>query len=295
MANKKGIFCFGEVLWDALPAGLFLGGAPLNVCYHLNQLGIQADMCSKLGDDRLGKEALRRIEQKGISVEHIQLDIEEETGFVEVEMTDDGEPNYDIIEPVAWDFIEVTPGLKKLVKNSWGLVFGTLAQRHEVSRSTLLELLKLDCKKILDLNLRSPYEDKKIVHDSLQVADLVKMNDEELFRLKEWFSLEGGERESVEKLSRTFNCTLICITKGAEGAILYQDGEWSVHKGYPAKVKDSVGAGDAFFAALIYGIRQGKEGDELLKYANAAGSLIAQKNGALPEYDINSVEEIMTS
>lgn len=294
MGNKRGILCFGEVLWDALPAGLFLGGAPLNVCYHLNQLGIAADMCSRVGDDRLGKEALRRIEEKGISLEYIQLDDIEETGFVEVEMTEDGDPGYDIIKPVAWDFIDVTPDLKKLVEDSWGLVFGTLAQRHEISRDTIRQLLEFDCLKILDLNLRPPYDDKAIVHDSLKVADIVKMNDDELNQMREWFSLPRGERKSVERLVDQFGSSLICITKGSNGAVLYRDGRWFEHSGYQVKTKDSVGAGDAFFAALIYGIQHGKKGDKLLQYANAAGSLVAQKSGALPEYDIESIEEIIT-
>lgn len=294
MAKNRKIVCIGEVLWDSLPGGLFLGGAPLNVCYHLNQLGIKAAMCSKVGDDRLGKEAVRRIKQKGISAEQIQLDDKSETGFVEVEISADGEPAYKIIEPVAWDYIEMTPQLKKLAEESWGLVFGTLAQRNKISRKTIRKLWHFDCKKMIDLNLRPPYDDKEIVYESLQAADLVKMNDEELIQLKEWFLLPGGDRKAVEGLARKFECSQICITKGANGAMLFQNGDWSTHKGYPAKAKDSVGAGDAFFAAIIYGIQHSKKGEELLKYANAAGSLVAQKSGALPDYDINSVEEIMT-
>ena len=295
MTKKKGIICFGEVLWDALPSGLFLGGAPMNVCYHLNQLEIDAIICSKVGDDRLGKEALRRIEQKGISAEYIQLDDSQETGFVEVVMTDKGEPDYNIIKPVAWDSIEFTREVKKLAEDSWGLVFGTLAQRDEISRNTLRQLWKSDCRKILDVNVRPPYDDKAIVQDSLEIADIVKMNDEELIQIKEWFSISGTEQESVEKLSHEFNFSTACITKGAEGAILFQDGNWYKHSGYKIEATDTVGAGDAFFAALIYGIRHYMRGKELLKYANAAGSLVAQKNGALPEYDISSVKKVITS
>lgn len=292
--NKSRILCFGEVLWDALPSGLFLGGAPLNVCYHLNQLGIKAEMCSKIGDDRLGKEAVRRIKQKGISAEHIQLDDKRETGFVEVEISADGQPAYEIIEPAAWDYIGMTPSLEKLAGESWGLVFGTLAQRNEISRKTIQRLWQFNCQKMIDLNLRPPYDDKEIVYDSLKAADLVKMNDEELRRMKEWFLLSNEDKQAVEVLARKFNCPQVCITKGADGAILYQDGNWYEHKGYPAKTQDSVGAGDAFFAALIYGFQHDKKGEELLKYANAAGSLVAQKNGALPEYEIDSIEKIMT-
>lgn len=295
MGDKQKIMCFGEVLWDSLPAGLFLGGAPLNVCYHLNHLGIKAEMCSKVGDDRLGEEALRRIEKKGISLKNIQLDDVEETGFVEVEMTKEGEPRYDIIKPVAWDFVELTPSLEKLAKNSWGVVFGTLAQRNDVSKGTIRELWKRDYRKILDLNLRPPYDDKEIVHDSLKAADIIKMNNEELNQIKDWFDLPAGERESVESLADHFGSSLVCITKGANGAILFQDGYWFEHNGYQVKGKDSVGAGDAFFAALIYGIQHGREGKELLKYANATGSLVAKRSGATPEYSFESIEKIISS
>lgn len=295
MGDKQKIVCFGEVLWDSLPAGLFLGGAPLNVCYHLNQLGIKAEMCSKVGNDRLGKEALRRIKKKGISIKNIQQDDVEETGFVEVEMTEEGEPSYDIIEPVAWDLIELTPALQELADDSWGVVFGTLAQRNDVSKGTIRELWKHDCRKILDLNLRPPYDNKKIIHDSLKAADIVKMNDDELNQMKDWFDLPAGEHESVESLADHFGSSLVCITKGANGAILFQDGYWFEHSGYQVKAKDSVGAGDAFFAALIYGIQHDRKGKELLKYANATGSLVATKSGATPEYSFDSIEKIMSS
>lgn len=292
MEHKRKVLCIGEVLWDALPGGLYLGGAPLNVCYHLNQLGITADMCSKVGNDRLGKEALQRITDNDISAEYIQTDDKEETGFVKVEVEENGEPTYDIIKPAAWDFIERKASLKKGAENSWGMVFGSLAQRHPESRSTIQELWDCDTKKILDINLRPPYTDKNIIRDSLEVADIIKMNKDELTHLIKWYSLPGDRHEAVEKLAIRFKCSLICITEGAKGAMMYQGSSWYGHKGYPVKAKDSVGAGDAFFATLIHGIQHEKKGEELLKYANAAGSLVAQKDGAMPEYSLSDIRKL---
>lgn len=292
MDSRRNIICTGEILWDALPSGLFLGGAPLNVCCHLNRLGIDADILSRVGSDRLGKEAVRRIAQQGISTALIQSDPREETGFVEVEITAEGEPSYRIIRPVAWDFIEKTPEAVKRAGESWGIVCGTLAQRNEVSRRTIRSLWQADTRKILDLNLRKPYDDREIVRESLLAADIVKMNGEELRRVTAWFSLSDDSREAAGDLSDLFGCSLICITRGAGGAAVWQNGEFSEHNGYPVKVKDSVGSGDAFFAALIYGLQREKRGEELLSFANAAGSLVAGKQGAIPEYNISDINEI---
>lgn len=294
--NKRRVICVGEVLWDALPAGLYLGGAPLNVCYHLNQLGIDATIASKVGDDRLGEEALRRIKNKGISTKYVQQDKEHETGFVKVQFGEyDNEPSYDIIKPVAWDFIQLTTELENLIKNSWGFVFGSLAQRHEISRQTIQHLWEYEGKKILDLNIRAPYINKDIVFDSLKVADIVKVNEEELNQLKEWYSFPDDNRKAVKELTANFNCSLVCITCGPDGAWLYQDNSWYEHSGYRIKAEDTIGAGDAFLAALICGLQNDKYGENLLAYGNAAGSLVAQKNGATPEYNMQDIEKIITS
>ncbi|SHG10085.1 fructokinase [Fodinibius roseus] len=290
--TKRNVLCVGEVLWDSLPGGLFLGGAPLNVCYHLNQLGIPADMCSRVGDDRLGKEALRRIQHSDISTAYIQTDSKAETGFVKVEIGERGDPAYEIIEPAAWDFIEERPALADIARESWALVFGSLAQRHRESRSAIRKLWGFDLKKILDINLRPPHIDSQVIRDSLKVADIIKLNEDELFRLIEWYSLNGDSRRAVEELAADFQCSLICVTAGTKGAVMYQNGSWYSHEGYPANVKDSVGAGDAFLAALVCGIQAEKKGEELLRYANAAGSFVARKDGATPEYTPGDIERL---
>ncbi len=289
MSDQERILCIGEILWDSLPSGLYLGGAPLNVCYHLNQFNINAIIASRVGDDRLGKEAIRRIERKGISSDLIQQDHKHETGFVSVELSSQGDPQYDIIEPVAWDFIELDNQLQQVVQNCWGIVFGTLAQRDSESRDTIQKLWDSDAKKILDMNLREPFIDRKIIHDSLTAADVVKMNEEELNQLKDWFSLSGRTRKTVEKLTTKFGTSVFCITRGANGAMLFRDGDWFEHMGFPAKVKDAVGAGDAFLAALLYGIKNNKETYNLLSLANATGAFVAQKDGATPAYSLEDI------
>jgi len=292
MPDKRRVLCIGEILWDALPGGLYLGGAPLNVCYHLNQLGVRAEMAGRVGDDRLGREALRRIRRVGIFTGHIQTDERAETGFVSVEIGENGDPAYDIVKPAAWDFIEAGDALQKTAEDSWGLVFGSLAQRHPLSRKAIQTLWESDARKILDINLRPPYIDRKVVRASLEAADIIKMNKEELTQLKEWYSLSGSDQGAVEQLAAAFSCTLICVTEETAGAMMFKDGAWYRHRGYRVKAKDSVGAGDAFLAAMIYGLQNQMDAPEILKYANAAGSLVARKSGATPEYTLGDITEL---
>ncbi|MFH5830963.1 carbohydrate kinase [Halalkalibaculum sp. DA384] len=289
MSTKTGILCIGEILWDALPSALYLGGAPLNVCYHLNRFGINASIASRVGRDRLGSEAINRIRRKGIPVDQIQEDNDYETGFVCVKLSTSGDPTYNIIEPVAWDYIRLTQSLKNKAQQCWGLVFGSLAQRNDVSRHTIQQLWEFDVKKILDMNLRTPFVDKSIIYDSLSVSDIVKMNEDELNQLSDWYGFSADTPKAVEQVARKFDCRLVCVTRGADGAMLYREGEWYEHKGFPVKAKDAVGAGDAFLAALLHGIKNNKKSSELLPFANATGALVAQKDGATPAYSIQDI------
>lgn len=165
--SPQTICCIGEVLWDALPEGLFLGGAPLNVCCHLIALGEQALMVSRIGKDRLGHEVVRHLESRGMSTRYLQTDESAETGFVEVELSSNGGPGYEIIEPAAWDSISFTGEVEALAKKADIVVFGTLGQRSEVSRSTIQQLVKQSTLSVCDINLRPPFDDPSIVEDSL--------------------------------------------------------------------------------------------------------------------------------
>lgn len=293
MTHKKRILCIGEVLWDSLPSGLYLGGAPLNVCYHLNQFHINAEIASKVGKDRLGVEAVRRIKSVGIPTELIQYDSDAETGFVGVKLTKDGDPTYDILEPVAWDSISLSKKLDHVAQQSWGIVFGSLAQRSEVSRSTIQKLCQKDATLIFDMNLRKPFISKEVISKSLQHADIVKMNEDELNYLVDWFSLSGGPKNAVQELDKRFKFSTVCITKGANGSIMLHNGKWYQHNGFPVKAKDVVGAGDAFLASFINGLINQKEGNAMLACANATGSFVAQKDGAMPQYEISDINKVM--
>lgn len=293
MAKQNRLLCIGEVLWDALPSGLFLGGAPLNVCYHLNRLGIDAAIAGRVGDDRLGKEALRRINKLGISTELMQIDDEFETGFVEVELTSSGDPDYRIAEPVAWDRITASASLEQVIEDCWGLVFGSLAQRHAQSRSTIQQLWKHDVKLIFDLNLREPFVDRQVVYQSLEQADIVKMNEEELSLLIDWLSLPVHPKKAVDELGNKFGGATVCVTRGAKGAMLFLNGQWYQHNGFPVEARDSVGAGDALLAVMLFGIINDKPGQQIVKLANAAGSLVARKDGATPYYTLSDLFQLV--
>jgi fructokinase len=167
------ILCVGEVLWDALPAGLFLGGAPFNVAGHLHALGVRVGVVSRVGDDRLGTEALERLARSGIATDLVQIDPALETGFVSVTLDDDGIPAYDIVEPAAWDHIALQDGLLERAASAAAIVFGSLAQRHVVSRATIERLCEVDVPKVFDVNLRPPYDDVAVVRHSLGHADIV--------------------------------------------------------------------------------------------------------------------------
>jgi fructokinase len=289
---KEKILCIGEVLWDSLPAGLFLGGAPLNVSFHLHQLGEDVNIISRVGDDRLGKEALRRIGEKELPINLIQQDEKLETGIVEVQLDEEGNPDYNIIGPVAWDKIELTNQMEGAVENSWALVYGSLALRDKQSRTTIFSLLDKDILKVFDINLRETFYDKQIIKDSLIRADILKLNREELHKLIEWFSLPTEDKKAVKALADHFNCDTIAVTQGGEGAVLYRNEKWAEHRGFVIEVRDAVGAGDAFLAALLHGIRLENDLNEMLVFANAAGAYVASRSGATPEYSPDRIRKL---
>ena len=276
------VLCVGEVLWDALPEGLFPGGAPFNVACHLRATGTPVTMVSRVGDDRLGDEVLRRAVRFGVGVDLVQRDPVRPTGFVRVIVDDSGEPAYEILEPAAWDALALTDALLDRAAGARAIVFGTLAQRHPTSRATIQRLWRSDALMVFDVNLRAPFEDREIVRQSLTRADVVKLSDEELSRLAGWFGLSGPPREIVGALAKMFQCPVICVTRGSNGAAMLRDGRWSEHEGFTVEVRDTVGAGDAFLAVLLAGLLDGGTDSALLQHANLIGSYVATQFGALP-------------
>lgn len=286
------ILCVGEILWDALPDGLFLGGAPFNVACHLQALGREVAFVSRVGDDRLGQEALRRMRARGLGTDLMQIDDSLPTGFVQVELEGAGEPDYEILEPAAWDAITFTDTLGQHANHADALVYGSLAQRALTSRQTIQRLCQIDAVRVFDINLRPPFIDQSVVKDSLEAADVVKFNDDELRYLQEWFELAGDPETAVADLAETFNCTAICVTCGEDGAWLWLKGTTWHHPGYAVDVADTVGAGDAFLSALLTGFLTGRSGNALLDLANRLGAYVASRAGAIPAYEFDGLDQI---
>ena len=290
---SREILCFGEVLWDALPSGLFLGGAPFNVACHLNELHWPVQFASRVGDDELGREICRRLERRGLSTGLIQIDPELDTGFVIVSLDSQGSPQFEIVSPSAWDVIEHVEALASCAQNAEAIVFGSLVQRGGQSREALRTLWQNDTRFVFDVNLRPPYDDRDVVAESLKHSHLVKLNDEELMQLAVWFGLPSEEKKAGKALVDTFGCETVCVTRGANGAALLHNGQWFEHPGNKVEVVDAVGAGDAFLAALLVGLLSEKEPGLVLQEANAVGAYVTTQNGATPELDRQKIQELL--
>ncbi|WP_309398499.1 carbohydrate kinase family protein [Cerasicoccus maritimus] len=281
---QPSIICFGEILWDCLPRGLFLGGAPFNVACHLAQLGADSHLVSTVGKDFLGDEALRRAEAHGVGLEYVLRDNELPTGTVIASLSDEGNASYTFPTPVAWDEIHVGQCVLSAVKDVQAIVYGTLALRLHTNRERLESLLTpkgpMRC---LDVNLREPYDDVELALKLAAKADLVKLNEIELGRLTDSDPADSvdGVASQCTKLKVIAGCQRICVTRGAEGGVFWDNGEVHSAKSPPVEVKDTVGAGDAFMAALIFGLISGQPVAEALKAACARGAMIAGQDGAV--------------
>ena len=280
-AKKSGVICFGEVLWDVFPEFRRVGGAPLNVAFRLNALGVDAFPVSAVGRDALGRELLAQIDSWGIDAQHIQVSGDLSTGTVDVSLKPDGSASYQISQPVAWDHIASTNLLLAWVAQCSAFVFGSLAARHHITRSTLNELLEVAPFVVFDVNLRPPHWDSCTLILWMKQADFIKLNDEELDLVAQSYGwTEEGLEHRIERLIAETRCSWLCVTLGAKGAVLFHDGRIHHHPGYRIEVVDTVGAGDAFMATLLAGILSGQEAPVALDRACAMGALVVGTAGA---------------
>jgi fructokinase len=281
MSNKN-IVCFGEVLWDLLPSGKIAGGAPMNVAVHANQLGLNASMISAVGNDELGEAIKAFLESRNLSTENIQTN-NYQTGIVEVTLDVKGSPSYEIISPVAWDFIEQTDVAKKAIQEADALVFGSLALRNEVSKKTLLVLQALAKLRILDINLRKPFYSPELAKELFEIADIVKVNDEELEMICGWYGQSGDELSNAKFLKNKYNWQGIIVTRGGNGAFFVDaHDEMSEHQGFKVTVNDTIGSGDSFLASFITKWLNGSTPAKALEFACAVGAFVATQKGATP-------------
>ncbi|MFC0344125.1 carbohydrate kinase family protein [Epilithonimonas hispanica] len=286
MNNKKSYaVCFGEVLWDIFPTGSRAGGAPFNVAYNLDKMGVEVQMISKVGNDELGKNLLEQIDSWEISTNHIQIDNEKPTGTVIANFDEHGEAHYDIVKNVAWDNIQITPEQKELIQNSEAFVFGSLIARNKESKNTLLELIELSKFRVFDVNFRPPFIDFELIKTLLHKANLVKMNKAELRTIIEFLGEEYlDEDTSIKHIQNYFDLNEIVLTKGSKGARYFVGNENYTFSAVSIDVQDTVGSGDSFLAGFLSKRIQGKNPQEIMKQAVSLGAFITSKSGACPDY-----------
>lgn len=291
------ILGIGELLWDMLPAGPQLGGAPANYGVMAGRLGNNAYVLSRIGRDALGDEALRLLRPFPVNSAHVQVDPEQPTGRVTVQLND-GQPSYTIHQPVAWDFFELAEDWLSLAATADAVCFGSLAQRNERSRQTIHALVKatrLECHRIFDVNLRAPFYNSGIVRASLGLASAMKMNDAEVPQVLNLLELPAATslRGAAERLLGAFpRLSLVAITRGGEGSLLVGRSEWHEHPGVPVRVADTIGAGDAFTAALTHYLLRGAPLATLNEAGNRWGSFVASQSGAMPEISAETFARI---
>lgn len=283
---KKKVVGLGEVLWDILPERTCLGGAPANFAYITTLMGDQGIVASCVGEDSRGLEALRVMEGLGLDIDYVETDRRHPTGSVQVTVDSKGMAQYEIEHPVAWDFLEWTLDWERLAKKADAICFGTLAQRSEKSRSTIRRFLKASSAKTLkvfDVNLRQSYYSRDVICESMELADLVKLNEEELPQVMGLCKLRvEDDRSAAQRLIEAYELKLVCITRGERGSVLVDGREASEHKGFRVNVADTVGSGDAFTAGLVHEYLHGASLDLMNEVANLVGAWVASEVGAMP-------------
>ena len=280
------VLSIGEVLWDLLPGGPQLGGAPANFVVHAHALGAEGWLVSRVGDDGLGRDARRRLSERGVDLTGVGVDASLPTGRVTVEVAADGQPRFTIHEDVAWDAIAAGPDVLASAARADVLSFGSLAQRDARSRAAIracLGAVRPGTLRVFDINLRAPFFSAEVIEESLGMADVLKLNETELPVLASQFRLSGRAEEQVEALASRFGLRAVALTLGASGSRLLRDGEWHLEPGREVSVVDAVGAGDSYTAALVLGLLRGWPTSEILRRATDIAAYVCTQAGATPE------------
>lgn len=287
--HLKKAFCFGEILWDNLPSGRLAGGAPMNVAYHLRKLGVDASLISRVGDDEAGRELINFIVSIKIPSENIQVDAEQSTSEVIGELKENNEMVYTITYPTAWDYIAWQSDFKAKIADADVFIFGSLSARNEVSRTTLLQLLEHARFKVFDVNLRAPYYNRDTIATFLSKADFVKLNENEIVILGNWFTEHRDEQNVVTALMEKFQLSAILITKGADGGTYYDADQQINYQAEKVAVVDTVGSGDSFLAAFLSKKLAGEKIADCLNFAAKVAGFVTSQKGACPSYNAASL------
>ncbi len=286
----------GEALWDVLPEGKKIGGAPANFAYHISQFGFNSYVVSAVGNDDLGEEILDNFKSKKLN--YLEAKVQQPTGTVQVTLDDKGIPCYDIKQDVAWDNIPFTADLEKLAENTRVLCFGSLAQRNCVSRNTIKQFIdKMPsgdaCYKIFDINLRQQFYNIDTLRESIQKCNILKINDEELDVVTKLFGYT--EKEQVIQcmaLLREFDLKMLILTCGVEGSYVFTEDNYSFIETPLVTVADTVGAGDSFTATFISAILKSKSIPEAHRLAVEVSAFVCTQHGAMPELPVEFKQQL---
>ena len=282
---KRYIIGLGEALWDVLPEGKKLGGAPANFAYHAGQFGLDTIAISALGEDALAEETIEALKEHDLN--YLMPRVPYPTGTVQVTLAEGGIPTYDIKEGVAWDNIPYTDEMAEIAKNARAVCFGSLAQRNVVSRENIRKFLAdtpADCLKICDINLRQQFYSKEILEDSFRLCNILKINDEELVVVNRMFGYDGLDmRQTCEKMVQDYGLKMLVLTCGTNGSYVFTDDGLTSFQDTPkVEVADTVGAGDSFTGSFCACILNGKPVQEAHKTAVQVSAFVCTQNGAMP-------------
>lgn len=286
MKENQIVVGMGEALWDILPEGKKIGGAPANFAYHVSQFGLSSMVVSAVGDDPLGHEIRENFDSKGLT--HLLDTVPYPTGTVQVELDELGVPNYDIKENVAWDNIPFTPRLEEIASRTKAFCFGSLAQRNVVSRTTINSFLNVipaenDPLVVFDVNLRQNFYNKEILTDSMSKCNILKINDEELVTVSRMFGYPGIDlQDKCWILLGKHNLKMLILTCGINGSYVFTPGRVSFQPTPHVEVADTVGAGDSFTAAFIASLLRGRSVEEAHRCAVETSAYVCTKMGAMP-------------
>lgn len=281
---KNIIVGLGEILWDVFPERKVLGGAPANFAYHASQFGFNGYIVSAIGEDLYGKEILSSLEDKQLNCLIETTDYP--TGTVEVTLDKAGVPQYEICEDVAWDNIPFTTRTENLAKSTRTVCFGSLAQRSAVSRETIRKFIAAmpeDSLKIFDINLRLNYYTKEIIEESLRMANMMKINDEEVVKVAALFGWDGVEEAICRRLLEEYKLDILILTKGTEGSFVFSPNQTSYLPTPKVHVADTVGAGDSFTAAFVAAYLHGERMEDAHQLAVEVSAYVCLQHGAMPK------------
>ena len=282
---KRLVVGLGEVLWDMLPEGRKIGGAPVNFAYHAGQFGIDTMAVSAIGNDKLGEDTIA--EMNGKHLNHIFPSVPYPTGSVQVKLDEKGVPAYDIKENVAWDNIPFTNEIESVARSCRAVCFGSLAQRNAVSRNTIrkfIESTPSGCIRIFDINLRQNFYTSNVIHDSLELCNILKINDEEIMLVSRMFNYDSSNIENVcRTIMEDFSLEMVILTCGTKGSYIFAKGGVSFMPTPKVNVADTVGAGDSFTGSFCAAILRGLPVAEAHKKAVEVSAYVCTQNGAMPE------------